>query len=82
MVWENQGRSGVYIYFVQSQVDPCVWYKEEMVPLFYVNYCLIFSPYKDRIDKLYSSLQADFKIEGDRYINKYLEIDLELRPDS
>ena len=43
--------------FFQSQVDPCVWYKKEMVILFYVDYCQIFSPYKDKIDEVYASLQ-------------------------
>ena len=36
--------------FVQSQVDPCVRYKEGMFPLFYVDYCVMFGPSKDKID--------------------------------
>ena len=28
--------------FFQLQVDPCVWYTEEMVLLFYVDDCLFF----------------------------------------
>ena len=35
---------------VKSQVDPCVCYKEEMVILFYIYDCLMFSPYKDKIE--------------------------------
>ena len=66
---------------MQSQVDPCVWYKEEMVLLFYVDDCLMFSPYKDKIDEVYASLQEYFKIEDDRELNKYLGIDLYHHPD-
>ena len=53
-------------------MDPCVWYKEEMVLLFYVDDCLIFSPSKDKIDEVYTSLQAYFKTEDGGDINKYL----------
>ena len=44
--------------FIQSQVDPCVWYKEEIVLLLYVDYCLMFSPSKDKIEEVYASLQT------------------------
>ena len=33
--------------FVQYQVDPYVWYREEIVLLFYVDSFLMFSPSKD-----------------------------------
>ena len=35
---------------VQPQVYPFVCYIEEKVLLFYVDYCLMFSPSKDKID--------------------------------
>ena len=65
---------------VQSQVDPFVWYKEEMVLLFYIDDCQLLNPYKDKINEVYASLQTDFKIEYDGEINKYSGIDLDLRP--
>ena len=34
---------------VESKVDPCVWYMEEMVLLFYVDYCLRFNTFKDLV---------------------------------
>ena len=39
--------------FVQYQVYLCVWYREEMVLLFYVHYCLMFISTKDKIDDVY-----------------------------
>ena len=35
---------------------------------------------KDKIDEVYDSLQADFNIEEDGEVNKYLGIDLDRRP--
>ena len=40
----------------------------------------MFSTSKDKIDELYASLQADFKIEDDGEFNKYLGIELDRRP--
>ena len=48
--------------FFKSQVNPCVWYKEEMSQLFYVYGFLIFSPSKDKIDAVYTSLHIHFNI--------------------
>ena len=41
----------------------------------------MFSPFKDKIDELYASIQADFNIEDDGDIKKYLEIYLYHQPD-
>ena len=65
--------------FFQSQVDPFIWYKEEIILIFYIDDCLIFIPSKDKIDGLYDSLQAYCKIEDDVELNKYLGIKLERR---
>ena len=35
--------------FFQYQVDPCVWYRKDMVLLFYVDDCLMFSISKDKL---------------------------------
>ena len=42
--------------FFQLQVDPCVWYIEETVLIFYVYYCLMLSPSKDKVDDKYASI--------------------------
>ena len=41
----------------------------------------MFSSFKDKTTHLYASLQADFSIEYDRDLNKYLGIELEHCPD-
>ena len=40
----------------------------------------MFSPSKDKIDKLYVSLQEDLKIKDDGYLNKCIEIELYRHP--
>ena len=45
-----------------------------MFPLFYGDDCIMFSPFEDKIIEPYDSLQADFKIEDNGKINKYLGI--------
>ena len=67
--------------FVQSQLEPCLWYKEEMAPLFNSEYYPIFIPSNDTIDEVYASLQVDFNIEYDGELKKYLGIELYRRPD-
>ena len=42
--------------FLLSQVDPCILFIEEMVLLFYVNYCLMFSTSMDKMDSVYAFL--------------------------
>ena len=51
-----------------------------MVLLFYADYCLISIPFKDKIDEVYDSLQAYFKIVDYGELNKYLGMKLDLRP--
>ena len=46
-------------------MDPCVGYKEEIVLIFYVYKFIMFSPYKDKIDEVYTSIQEYFNIEDD-----------------
>ena len=48
-----------------------------MVPLFYVDDCLMFSPSKDKIEEVYASIQVYFNIEDDGELNKYIGIDLD-----
>ena len=52
-----------------------------MFLLYYVDDCLMFSLSKNKIGEVYVSLQEYFKTEDDGYLNKYLGIDLDLRPD-
>ena len=66
--------------FPQSQVGHCAFYREYMVLLFYMDSCIMFSPYNDKVDDVYAYLQAYFKIKDDGDINNNLVIELYRRP--
>ena len=78
MEWFEKLKEGLeYRGFVQPQVGPYMYYREDVVILFYVYGCLTFIPSEDKIDYVYTSLRENFKIEDDGDINKYLEIELD-----
>ena len=52
-----------------------------MVLLFYVDFFLMFSTSKDKIEEVFTSLQTEFKIEDGGDLNKHLRIELDHRPD-
>ena len=73
LVWFEKFKKGLEARIVfRSQVDPYVWYKEDMVLLFYVDDYIMFSTYKDKIDDIFTSYLEYFKIEYDRELNKYI----------
>ena len=49
-----------------------MWYREDMILLNYVDYCLMFGTYKDKIYGVYNDINAHFKIEDNGEINKFL----------
>ena len=51
-----------------------------MVLILYVGDCVISNPFKDKIDEIYASLLAYFRIENDGDLNKFLRIKLDRRP--
>jgi histone deacetylase 1/2 len=70
--------------FIASQVDPCVYYREDCVVLVYVDDCFIVAKSSDAIDSFLNSLRHgdenfDFQDEGD--MTKYLGVDINHLPD-
>ena len=60
-------------------MDPCVFIGDDIIVLVYVDDCLIFSKYKDKIKQLIEKLRNKEKLvlidEGD--VNKYLGVEIE-----
>ena len=50
-----------------SRVDPCIWYRENITLIIYVDDCLMFSRKKYLTDEFIKQLEADFTLvnEGD-----------------
>ncbi len=63
--------------FTPSEIDPCLYLKENMVLLTYVNDCIIISPSKESINCLIASMHSGpkkFKLTDEGDINKFLGI--------
>ena len=61
-----------------SRIDPCIWYKDDIVLVIYVDNCLLFSRNKVMADELIEKLSATFIFidEGDK--NTYLDFQVGL----
>ncbi len=65
--------------FTPSEIDPCLFLKENMVLLTYVNNCIIISPSRTSIDCLITSMQngpENFKLTNKGNVNKFLGIEI------
>ncbi len=62
-----------------SKINPCLYLKENMVLLTYINYCIIISPSKASINRLILSMQSGpeiFKLTDEGDVNKFLGIEI------
>ena len=67
--------SKIYFYFLcdhlqakpiemePSRVDPCIWYRENIILIIYVDDCLMFSRKKYLTDEFIKQLEADFTLK-------------------
>ena len=65
--------------FTPSEIDPCLYLKEDMVLLTYVDDCIIISPSIKNIDRLVKSMQQgheNFKLTDEGDVNKFLGIEI------
>ena len=66
--------------FIQSQVDPCVFYKEEYIVLTYVDDCIILGKQMHMVDSVIDSLRngdKDFKLTDEGSIDKYIGVKID-----
>ena len=66
--------------FFPSEMDPCVYYKDNCIVLVYVDDCIIFSKDKSVIDDLIHSLMngpENYVLTDEGEINKYLGVDID-----
>ena len=65
--------------FVQSKIDPCVFYKNKSILLVYVDDCIIFDPKQSNIDEFIMSLHngvENFQLTDEGNIKDYLGVEL------
>ena len=66
--------------FFPSEIDPCVYYKDNCIVLVYVDDCIIFSKDKSVIDDLIHSLMngpENYVLTDEGEIDKYLGVDID-----
>ena len=82
-IWTNHLKKGLLsIDFMQSCVDPCVFYRGTSIFLKYVNGALCLSPKSAEVDKFIQDLQdANFKVTDEGDINDYLGVKVTKRTD-
>ena len=63
--------------FKQSQIDPCLFYKENCVLLIYVDDCLLFVKDKSEAKKIMNHLKdLNFEITDEGSVSAYLGVDV------
>ena len=68
--------------FKQSLVDPCVFYKEGVTLISWVDDCLIFAREKHLADKLIKDLQRQFTLSEEDDVSAYLGVKMEIDKDN
>ena len=68
--------------FTQSKIDPCMFYKKDMVILCYVDDCLFYSPDTTKITAMVDGLKADkFDITVEDDVSAFLGIEIHMEGD-
>ena len=65
--------------FVQSNIDPCVFFNHNCIVLTYVDDCIIIGDTHDRINLLIQSLhegEENFVLQDEGSIDKYLGVEI------
>ena len=64
--------------FKQSQVDPCIFYRNGVLLISWVDDCLIFAKNKDLADELIDELKSHFTLTEEEDVSAYLGVMLEI----
>ena len=62
--------------FVQSEVDPCLFYKKNLILITYVDDCILMSPDKSLCDDFIASMKTEYKLEDEGDVTAYLGINV------
>ena len=65
----SKGLTGSKLGFKPSEVDPCVFYREDAIILTYVDDCLIFSKDLKVVKKIVDTLKEDFIVDLEEDLN-------------
>lgn len=68
--------------FTQSTVDPCIFYKEGVTLITWVDDCLIFAREKEFADTLILSLKQQFTLSEEGDVSAYLGVKMEINEET
>ena len=61
---------------MQSQVDPCLFYKKDLILIMYIDDCTLISPSPQLLDEWVADIKRDHTIEDEGNINACLGINV------
>ena len=77
-VWYKYLRGGLRKRgFKQSKLDECIFYKDGILFIVYVDDAIIIGPNKRKIDEIIESLKKDYKLKDEGDLNEYLGIKMQ-----
>jgi len=62
--------------YVQSKVDPCLFFKNDSIIVTYVDDCIIFAKDHNKVQEIIKSLEDSFKLTDEGDLSAYLGIDI------
>lgn len=68
--------------FQQSAIDPCIFFHEGIILIFWVDDCLIFSTKKELADEVISDLHAKFTLTKEEDVSAYIGVQLSINEDN
>ena len=75
--WFNHLRQGLLDRnFKQSDIDPCLFYKKDLILITYVDDCILISPNAHLLDEWVIDMKKDYTLEDEGDINAYLGINI------
>ncbi len=75
--WYEHLKKGLFARkFTQSQVDPCLFHRDNLILVIYVDDCICMSPDPRLIDKFIADMKRDYILEDEGDINAYLGINV------
>ena len=75
--WEMISKGLLDLGFEQTDTDQCVFKKENVIILIYIDDCIILSRTKEDLDKTLQDIKKDFKITDEGNIETYLGIQID-----
>ena len=62
--------------YIQSKVDPCLFYKKDSIIVTYVDNCVIFAKDHGKVKEIIKSLKNDFKLIDEGDLSAYLGVNI------